>query len=133
MGGYWKSEKSFNAIKAELEGRFPLANAIKEVERKYNVLEEVAKKALEVLGTDEFHHVGPEYEKVWYYNTKSPRLGAIVKEVALLKKMREEFKKIVLVSKETQELCHHPNLDRGPVAWKCYHCGAVVLVEDIVD
>lgn len=73
--------RSFNAEVAEDEGRLPLSRAKVEVAAQFGCSQSVAKVALEMIYSGEWHHVAKYANQVAYYDTTDSRLGGIIHEI----------------------------------------------------
>jgi hypothetical protein len=61
--------RSYNAERAEEEGRYPLTRAIRVVAARYGITKSAARKLLELSWQGEWHHVGKYANEINYYDT----------------------------------------------------------------
>ena len=61
--------KSWNAQRAESEGRYPITRAVPIVAEKYGITQKLAKKVLQIIGSYEWHHTGVYGRRTVYYDT----------------------------------------------------------------
>lgn len=96
MAGYCGYSKSNNAIEAEKEGRFPLTIAVKELAKKANITQKLARQILKDQGSWEWHHSSKFYNQVDYYDVEYALNVLSIKEyIEKFEANREEIKSIL--------------------------------------